>query len=369
MNDIKKMSKYFEENGNPTDKFIRFVELMNANYPTNWGFVPWDRVYWDYAGTDGTGVSYVPFVYDKPIVESTPSFIQAGVGDMSDLKVSLRKSTDFYENKEILDDSIQDDVFKKKAVIKLSGIEKIGDQYISPQIFVDVESNIQYSYQSLNSATATIKYLVELDVSGTTYYCNFTKTYTNDKSTTDYGIDRIFDSVTACTRGDLIFRSKSNNAAYVNSNASPSIAVIPISAITAMRVAFGEFTYAGSQYVISGHSSSNSSWISVAVNQPGTKYNSTSYSNDSSGSIQAVSTITSNYTNTAIFYGSNMVSYETKTANTTAINTVVDLSQQSATPSKSITFSELFNPLRLSLPARIHSVQPYGNKRQTRCIY
>lgn len=369
MNDIRKMSQYFEENGNPTEKFVRFVELMNANYPTNWGFVPWDRLYWDYAGTDGTGVSYVPFVYDKPILESTPSFVQAGVGDLSDLKVSIRKSTDFYDNKEILDNSIQDDVFKKKAVIKLSGVEKVGDQYISPQMFVDLESNIQYSYQSLNSPTATIKYLVELDVSGVTYYCNFTKTYVNDKSTSDYGIDRIFDATTACTRSDLIFRSKANNAAYMNSNASPSISVIPISAISTMRVAFGEFTYAGAQYVISGHSSSNSSWLSVAVGQPGTKYNSTSYSDGSSGSIQSISTITSNYTNTAIFYGSNMVSYETKTAQTPSISRTITMSQESSTPSFSLSFDQLFQPLRLSLPTRVNSVKSTIGQRKTFSIY
>jgi len=355
MNDIQKMSKYFNENGNPTDEFIRFVELMNANYPTNWGFVSWDNLYWDYAGADGAGVSYLPFVYDKPITESTPAFIQAGVGDMSDLKVSLRKSIDFYDNKEILDDLIQDDVLKKKAVIKLSGIEKIGDQYISPKISVDIESSVQYSYQSLNSPTATIKYLVELDVSGVTYYCNFVKTYTNDRSTTSYAIDRIFDSVTECTKSNLIFRSKSNNQVYVNSNVSPSNSVIPISAITAMRVAFGEFAYSESQYAISGHSSSNNSWISVGVSEPQTKYNSTSYSNGSSASIQSVSTVTSNYVNTAIFYGSNMVSYETKTTNTLPIKETLtlDISQESSTPSKTILFDSLFKSTLL--PARICS--------------
>jgi len=356
MNDIKKMNKYFKENGNPTDKFVRFVELMNANYATTWGFVDWEKIYWDYAGTDGTGVSYIPFVYDKPILESTPAFIQAGVGDLSDLKVSFRKSSDFYDNKEILNDAIQDDVFKKKAVIKLSGIEKVGDRYVNPKISVDIESYIEYSYQSLNSATATIKYLVELDVSGTTYYCNIVKTYANDKSPNDYLPDRIFDSVTACTRNDLIFKSKSNNENYVNSNTSPPISVIPINLITAMRVAFGEFSYDESAYIISGHSSSNNSWISVSADSPNTKYNSTSYSNSSSASIQSIATITSNYVNTAIFYGSNMVSYETKVANTRSVNRTIDLSQQSATPNMSIIFNELFNSLRPSLPARIHSV-------------
>jgi len=355
MNDIQKMSKYFNENGNPTDEFIRFVELMNANYPTNWGFVSWDNLYWDYAGEDGAGVSYLPFVYDKPITESTPAFIQAGVGDMSDLKVSLRKSIDFYENKEILDNLIQDDVLKKEAVIKLSGIEKIGDQYISPKISVDIESSVQYSYESLNSPTATVKYLVELDVSNVTYYCNFVKTYTNDRSTTGYDIDRIFDYITECTKSNLIFRSKSNNQVYINSNVSPSVSVIPISAIAAMRVAFGEFVYSESQYVISGHSSSNSSWISVDVNEPGTKYNSTSYLNGSSASIQSVSTVTSNYVNTVIFYGSNMVSYETKTTNTLPIKETfaLDISQESSTPSRTILFDSLFKSTLL--PARICS--------------
>jgi hypothetical protein len=368
MSDIKKMSKYFEENGNPTEKFIRFVELMNVNYPTNWGFVSWDTLYWDYAGRDGAGVSYIPFVYDKPILESTPSFVQAGVGDLSDLKVSVRKSTDFYDNKEILDDLIQDEVFKKKATIKLSGIEKLGDQYISPQIFVDIESSIEYSYQSLNSPTATIKYLVELDLSGNTYYCNFTKNYVNDKSTTGYGVDRIFDVVTGCTRGDLVFRSKSNNEVYVNSNARPPISVIPISLITAMRVAFGEFIYAESRYVVSGHSSSNNSWLDVGEHAHPAQHNSTSYPNSSSSSIQAISTITSNFANTAIFYGSNMISYETKTARTSPITRTIEMSQES-TPSFTLNSDDLVQSSKLGMPARINYIVVGCDKRKTPGVY
>jgi len=125
ISDIQKLSKYLSDNGNPTEDFVRYVEKMNANYPMNWGFVSWDKLIWDYAGSRGEGVSYVPFTYDKPVLQATPDFIQPGVGDLSDIKVTLRKSMDFYDNKEIILDNQTEDVLKKSAVFRVSGIEKV----------------------------------------------------------------------------------------------------------------------------------------------------------------------------------------------------------------------------------------------------
>ena len=323
MSDLEKQEKYFDKNGNPTEKFIEFVNILNKQYPTNWGFVQWSELIWDYAGKFSEGISKVPFVYDETFFEATPKYYQPGVGDLSDLKLSIMSNGKFDSDLFVFDENFQEDVYKKQATIKISGIEKNEtiDSYVP--INVDLEYYTEYDLPVVLGNAATINYVVEVDINGVTYYTNVTDYYKNSYTNNlfnnydESGIRKIISPIDNRTSSDLVFRRKSNNALYVDSSATPNLQTISSVDISTGRIIYGKFQYSSTtpKYVVSGHSSTNSSWISV----PGqSKKYSTSYANGnySTPTYPYFTVSGPNSYSFEVAYGSNMYQIGFETYNT-----------------------------------------------------
>ncbi len=323
MSDLEKQEKYFDKNGNPTEKFIEFVNILNKEYPTNWGFVQWSDLIWDYAGKFSEGISRVPFVYDAEFAESTPKYYQPGVGDLSDLKLSIMSNSKFDSDLVVFDENFQENIYEKQATIKISGIEKNEtiDSYVP--INVDLEYYTEYQLPVVLGNAATINYVVEVDVNGVTYYTNITdyykNTYTNNlfNNYDESGIRKIISPIDNRTSSDLVFRRKSNNAVYIDTSATPNLATIDSVDISSGRIIYGKFEYSSTtpRYVVSGHSSTNLSWISVP-NQ--SKKYSTSYTNGNYATpTYPYFTVTGpNSYSFEVAYGSNMYQIGFETYNT-----------------------------------------------------
>jgi hypothetical protein len=323
MSDLEKQEKYFDKNGNPTEKFIEFVNILNKEYPTNWGFVQWSDLIWDYAGKFSEGISRVPFVYDAEFAESTPKYYQPGVGDLSDLKLSIMSNSKFDSDLVVFDENFQENIYEKQATIKISGIEKNEtiDSYVP--INVDLEYYTEYQLPVVLGDAATINYVVEVDVNGVTYYTNITdyykNTYTNNlfNNYDESGIRKIISPIDNRTSSDLVFRRKSNNAVYIDTSATPNLATIDSVDISSGRIIYGKFEYSSTtpRYVVSGHSSTNLSWISVP-NQ--SKKYSTSYTNGNYATpTYPYFTVTGpNSYSFEVAYGSNMYQIGFETYNT-----------------------------------------------------
>ena len=350
MENLEELNKYFEDNNNPTKAFIDFVEKINIEYPTNWGFVPWSEMIWDYAGKFEEGVKKVPFSYDKnPFAgQSTPRYIQNGVGDLSDLKVSIRSKREFSSDEVILNDISDEQVYEKAFKIKLAGIEKIGESIVRPPINFDFDSQLEYTYNILNQKTATIKFLVELVVSGVTYYANYTLNTVSDIYAAG-PLYSIFNIATNRTNSDVQFKSKTTNVNYVDNTSTTASNTIHISNVTEARVSFGHFIYSSTTplYTISGHSTSNSGWIHPKGHATA-KYYTTSYANASTSTLPSpyYTITTPTISKMQIEYGSSMLSSTPSIGYTSAVKTSGVLrpystSSGTATPSFSIPFNSL----------------------------
>jgi hypothetical protein len=352
MQDIERLNNYFEENGNPTKQFVDFIQLLNEQYPTNWGFVPWTRLIWDYAGRLGQGVSKVPFVYDNDINSSTPTkYYQHGVGDLSDLKLSIKAQNDFSSDENILNDISDEEVLQKQAYIRVSGVEKISEKNIYPPINVDFDYYTEYEYLRSNSPAATVNYVVELENGGVTYYANVTKYASNrtaiadSQSTPDYLIHDIFSPVDNRTENSLRFRNKNNNSYYLDYSATPVSYRMPARSTSRATIKYGQYLYSSTpRYVISNHTSTNKSYLAIKDSAP---IFSTSYLNGTH--LEATPSLTyasPSFSTFHVKYGSDMYSYSVATGYTPAIRRRITLDPyndlgQSATPSVSIAFSEL----------------------------
>jgi hypothetical protein len=351
MQDIEKLSKFFYENGNPTNNFTDFVSRMNRDYPTNWGFVSWSDLIWDYAGKLSEGVSHVPFVYDRPLMEATPSsYYQHGVGDLSDIKLQITENEDFSSDENILNNISDDQVLRKSAKVVLSGVEKIGSKEIYPPINVDFDYYTEYEYLSSNSPTATVNYTIELTTGGIVYYANATKYVRNDapirgsSATPDYLIHNIFSQIDNRTEPTLRFRSKVNNSEYRDFSATPSTYRIPSNIVSSGSVKYGHFRYSSStpRYERINHSTPNQSYLALA--SLGQIYSANYPTGIYFDSTPSLSQSSPSFNNFNLRYASDMYSYSVSTGYTPKIRRRITLapyanSMQSATPIQAIPFS------------------------------
>lgn len=317
MEDLEYINKYFDDNGNPTETFIKFVEELNTLYPSNWGYVTWGNMLWDYAGRLGEGVSRVPFVYDKYLNEATPKYYQPGVGDLSDVKLSIRSQNDFKSDEDILNKDSIDQVLRKSFRYKVSGIEKTSTTEIKPPINVDFENYLEYTYLLSNSPQATINYVVEFAINNARYYANIVDYFSNpipertQIATPSFGIRNIFNPIDNRTDASITFRSKSNGAIYRDYNATPSTHRIASSSISDGYVFYGQYGYATPGYTVSNHGPNNLNWISV--DNLGPLYSSATPNGFYSSMPAVRSVATPNYINFDIKYGSDMYSYVEQT--------------------------------------------------------
>lgn len=370
MKDIINQEKFFDLNGNPTEEFVQFINRLNQEYPTNWGFVPWSDLIWDYAGRFSEGVSKVPFVYDLDFSESTPKYYQPGIGDLSDLSISIKSNTKYgsdllnFEQK-----PYHEDVYRKQAILKISGIEKNTTQDSQMSIYAPINLDISY-YTEYNlpiptAGPATLNYVVELDVSGTPYYSNFVDYYTNEYAPTlqpEYGVRNVINPIDNRTFDNIIFKRKSDDVTYLDTSTTPVSATIDQSSISNARVIWGQFAYSSStpRYIVSNHSSQNSGWLSV----PGqSKIDSTSYANgvfvDALTPFITVENPNSN--SFQVLYGSNMYDIQYKSFNTPVQNKKIQLTTlnpESATPQYQENFNNYIDNIvrvrGLSTPTYLH---------------
>ena len=233
MQDIVAQEKYFDTNGNPTEEFVKFINTLNKEYPTNWGFVQWSDLIWDYAGKFSEGISKVPFVYDTNFTEATPKYYQPGIGDLSDLKISIRSNNKYdLETYDFDDRPYHEDVYEKQFKFKLSGVEKNTTEDSYAPINLDISYFTEYDIPYITGDPATINYVVEVDVNGNTYYTNITDYYKNQYTNTAFneydesGINSIIDPTDGRTRSDLVFKKKTNDAVYVDTSATPNLNTI-----------------------------------------------------------------------------------------------------------------------------------------------
>ena len=194
-----------------------------------------------------------------------------------------------------------------------------------------------------------MNYVVELDVGSSTYYANVERSIPTRIGDTPVYIDNVFDPSTQSTFQSLVFRKKTDNTPYLNTGATPNSSSIPSQLVAQARVSFGKFNYdsVSSSYVVSGHTSSNSSWIKVGNESANpTQRNSTSYSNASYPSLPTpYDTINSPNSNTLkITYNSNMPSTITRSVNTepTLIKAYLDATPTSY-PSYSFSVSDILS--------------------------
>jgi hypothetical protein len=350
MEDLEYLNKYFNDNGNPTEEFIKFVENLNSSYPSNWGYVSWGNMLWDYAGKRGEGISRVPFVYDKYLVESTPEYYQPGVGDLSDVKLSIRSQNDYKSDVDILSGNSTDQILRKSFRYKVSGIEKTSTTEISPPINVDFDHYQEFKVLVSNSPQATINYVVEMDIDNQTYYANLTDKINNpilvrqEDATPHFGIRDIFNQIDNKTDPFIRFRSKSNDVLYQDYSNVPVTHRMSSQKISRGRVYYGH--YSSPNYVIQNNGVNNSSWL--ALNNYGPIYSlATPNGNYRIGPL-VHSIATPGYNNFAVKYGSDMYSSREETDYTPRSRKTISIRPYSsngisATPFYRIPFSELNN--------------------------
>lgn len=91
ISDMQFDSKYFSKDGIPTKDFNNFVEYINKQYPSNFGYIKWGESYWDPAGKNMEGVLSIPQISDSATSDYYLDSFQPGVGDLNDLKLKLEK--------------------------------------------------------------------------------------------------------------------------------------------------------------------------------------------------------------------------------------------------------------------------------------
>jgi hypothetical protein len=69
ISDIELDEKYFSKDGIPTQDFRDFVEYLNKQYPSNYGYAKWGEAYWDPAGKRMEGYSSIPKTFDSATAE------------------------------------------------------------------------------------------------------------------------------------------------------------------------------------------------------------------------------------------------------------------------------------------------------------
>jgi hypothetical protein len=358
MEDLEYLNKYFDDNGNPTESFITFVENLNELYPSNWGYVSWGNMLWDYAGKRGEGVSRVPFVYDKYLVEATPEYYQPGVGDLSDVKLSIRSQNDYKSDADVLSENSTDQILRKSFRYKVSGIEKTSTTQISPPINVDFDYYHEYKALVSNSPEATINYVIEMEVDNQLYYANLTEKITNpiltrqENSTPYFGIKNIFNEIDNKTDPSIRFRSKINDIIYQDYTRTPATHRISSQNISNGYVYYAH--YSSPNYIIENNDENNASWLVVDGYGPVYSLATPNGSYEVGPLVHSVAT--PRYDNFAIKYGSDMYSYTEGTYYTDRLRKTISIrpyssTATSATPFYRIAFSELNNFVALSSSA------------------
>ena len=236
ISDIELDEKYFSKDGIPTQDFRDFVEYLNKQYPSNYGYAKWGEAYWDPAGKRMEGYSSIPKTFDSATAEYYIENYQPGIGDLNDLKLKLEKldyGTDDYE-----------------FTIRAHGIKRDGIEQAYEPISIVYDSYVSYYEKYIDNETATVSYDVILDLNlhgdipnDSSYKARYNVLVKNiyDQSIGEFTTKDIF-SASGFTSGESIYYDQAGtpytNTFSPNATESYSFGEIPIYAVDNITVQF-----------------------------------------------------------------------------------------------------------------------------------
>jgi hypothetical protein len=236
ISDIEKDDRYFSKDGIATKDFMDFVEYLNRQYPSNFGYVKWGEAYWDPAGKRMEGFSQIPQITDSATPEYYMENYQPGIGDLNDIKIKLEK----------LDYGIQNYSFG----IRASGIKMDGVKEAYEPIDIVYDTYVSYYEEYIDNQTATITYDVSLHLNlhgdipnDAVYKARYNVLAKNQyaPSINEYMSKDIFNS-SGFTSGESIYYSSSGtpyiNTFVANATESYTFSEIPLYAVDSITVNF-----------------------------------------------------------------------------------------------------------------------------------
>jgi hypothetical protein len=237
ISDIELDTRYFSKDGVPTGDFRDFVEYLNKQYPSNFGYIQWNESYWDPAGSRREGFSSIPQITDSATSSYYEDHYQPGVGDFNDIKIKLEK----------LDQGVQDYSIGIRAV----GIKKSGEDQAYEPVSIIYDSHISYYEDYVDNEVATVNYEVVLHLNlhgdipnDSKYSAKYTAKVRNDYdvvASPEYHVKDIFNPQ-GYTNGEAIFYNEGGtpyfNTFAVSATESYSFTEIPLYAVDSATVNF-----------------------------------------------------------------------------------------------------------------------------------
>jgi len=237
ISDLESIAKYFTKEGIPTDNFINFVQYLNTQYPSNYGYIKWGESYWDYAGAKQEGVSSLPTILDAATTSFYSEVYQPGVGDFEDARIKLEK--------------IDKEINKYSFGLRVSGLKFENTEPAYEPINIVYDSYISYYEDYIENDTATVTYDVELllnlhgdipnDAVYKARYIDYVKNIYGQSSSPEFLVKNIFTS-SNFTSGESVFYNSSGdpytNTFTASATESYRLSEIPLYAVDAATISF-----------------------------------------------------------------------------------------------------------------------------------
>lgn len=236
ISDIERDERYFNKEGVPTEDFRDFVEYLNKQYPSNFGYIKWGESYWDPAGKRREGFSSIPQISDSATPEYYLEHYQPGIGDFNDIKIRL----------ETFDAGSRD----YNIGIRAHGIRQTGTLKANEPIDIVYDSYISYYEDYVENQAATVNYDITLNLNShgtipanSNYKARYSTIAKNmfDQTVEEYVSKNIFNPM-GFTSGESIYYNNGGTpySNVINPNATESyfLTEIPLYAVNSMAITF-----------------------------------------------------------------------------------------------------------------------------------
>lgn len=84
-------SELLNEDGSPSERYIRYVNQINSTLGFSWDHMTWGEAYWRSIEEDNMGIHYLPHIWDGFSFEWKDNEVRSGIGDGNDLLVEKPK--------------------------------------------------------------------------------------------------------------------------------------------------------------------------------------------------------------------------------------------------------------------------------------
>lgn len=84
-------SELINEDGSPSERYIRYVNQINATLGFSWDHMTWGEAFWRSMEEDNMGIHYLPHIWDGFSFEWKDNEVRSGIGDGDDLLVEKPK--------------------------------------------------------------------------------------------------------------------------------------------------------------------------------------------------------------------------------------------------------------------------------------